>query len=337
MKEAMLYNRLDEDRVGCHLCAHRCTIAPDKFGVCQVRQNREGKLYSLVYGQLVSQAVDPIDKKPLFHFHPGSLSFSIATVGCNFRCDFCQNAEISQMPRDHGRVLGRETPPGEVVSAAQRRGCASIAYTYTEPTIAFEYTYDVAKLANQAGIKNVYVTNGYMTAEMLEAFDPYLDAANVDLKAFSDDFYRKICGARLQPVLDSLKKMKEMGVWVEVTTLVIPGLNDAPEELGDIARFIAQELGVETPWHVSRFHPTYRMMDRPSTPVATLRQARRIGLEAGLRHVYTGNIPGDEGESTLCYGCGQPVIQRYGFRVSDKHLEGGKCAHCGAAIDGVDL
>jgi pyruvate formate lyase activating enzyme len=338
----MLYNRLEDARVGCRLCAHRCRIATGRRGICQVRENREGALYSLVYGQLISQAVDPIEKKPLFHFYPGSQSFSIATMGCNLRCSFCQNAEISQLPHDQGAIYGRSTEPQSVVDAAQRYGCATIAYTYTEPTIFFEYTYDVARLAHAARIANVYVTNGYMTADMLEMVTypdkpPLLDAANVDLKAFRDEFYRRECGASLQPVLDSLRMMKARGVWVEVTTLVIPGLNDSDGELGDIARFIADELGVDTPWHVSRFHPTYKLLDRPPTPAHTLHRAREIGLAAGLRYVYEGNIPGAGGENTTCPGCGRVVIQRVGFQVLKNQACGGTCAHCQTPIAGVGL
>jgi len=302
-----------------------------------VRENRGGTLFSLVYGQAISQAVDPVEKKPLFHFYPGTTAYSVATVGCNFHCSFCQNAEISQMPRDQGRILGRETTPEQLVAGARRYGSKSIAYTYTEPTIAFEYTYDTAQLAHKSGIKNVYVTNGYMTPEMLRQFHPYMDAANVDLKAFTEDFYHKICGAHLQPVLDSLKLMKELGIWVEVTTLVIPTLNDSAEELRNIATFIAQELGVETPWHVSRFYPTYRMLDKPATPASTLHRARQIGLEAGLRYVYEGNIPGQGDEDTYCYHCGQPVIKRFSFSILEKHTRDGQCAYCGTKLDGVGL
>lgn len=344
MREALLYAALDDRRVRCNLCAHRCSIAPGHKGVCLVRENQDGVLYTLVYGIPLSQAVDPIEKKPLFHFHPGSTAFSIATAGCNFRCAFCQNSDISQMPRDEGMIRGYPAEPDEVVRAARRYGSASIAYTYTEPTIFFEYSYDIARLAHQAGIASVYVTNGYMTREMLELFqgkteghDPWLDAANVDLKAFRDETYRKVCGARLQPVLDSLKSMKELGVWVEVTTLVVPGMNDSEGELSDIARFIATELGVETPWHVSRFHPDYRMSDRGATPVETLRHAYDLGREAGLRYVYVGNLPGAHLEDTHCPHCGATAIARWGFAVTERHVEDGNCARCGGAIDGIGL
>lgn len=344
MKEALLYEKLEGRRVRCHLCAHRCLIAEGHKGVCLVRENRGGTLYTLVYGLPLSQAVDPVEKKPLFHFYPGSTAFSIATVGCNFRCEFCQNADISQMPRDRGQIAGRQTAPEEVVRAAKRYGSRSIAYTYTEPTIFFEYSYDIARLAHAEGIASVYVTNGYMTAEMLELFqgvtdghEPWLDAANVDLKAFRDETYKKVCGARLQPVLDALKKMKELGVWVEVTTLVVPGMNDSEAELRDIAHFIATELGGETPWHVSRFHPDYKMYDRGPTPPATLCRAYDLGRQAGLRYVYVGNLPGARLEDTFCPGCGRMVIGRWGFQVTERHIRDGACAHCGTMIDGVGM
>lgn len=344
MKKALLYETLDGGRVRCSLCVHRCVILPGDKGICKVRENRDGELYTLVYGIPLSQAVDPIEKKPLFHFHPASTAFSIATAGCNFRCSFCQNADISQMPRDRGEIRGYHTSAEAVVEAARRAGSRSIAYTYTEPTIFFEYTYDIARLAQQMGIASVYVTNGYMTPEMLELFqgvandhEPWLDAANVDLKAFREETYRRVCGARLQPVLDALKLMKQLGVWVEVTTLVVPDLNDSEEELDDIARFIAVELGEETPWHVSRFHPDYKMRDRGPTSEATLRRAYDLGRQAGLRYVYVGNLPGAGLENTPCPSCNRTVIGRKGFWVTERRLRGGSCAYCGAAIDGVGL
>lgn len=342
MKEALLYDKLEDQRVRCRLCAHRCSIASGQRGVCQVRENRGGTLLSLVYGRVISQAVDPIEKKPLFHFHPGSRSFSIATVGCNLRCSFCQNAEISQMPRDEGMIQGPQVEPEAVVTAAQRHGCSSISYTYTEPTVFFEYALDASRLAHAAGLANVFVTNGYMSADMLdmmsaEGSPPLMDAANVDLKSFSDEFYHRTCGASLQPVLESLRLMKRRGVWVEVTTLLIPGLNDSESELRELVRFVVSDLGAETPWHVSRFHPTYRLMDRPPTPVSTLRRAREIGLEGGLQYVYEGNVPGMGGEDTVCPQCGKVVIGRRGFSVLEHHAHGGICAYCQASIVGVGL
>jgi pyruvate formate lyase activating enzyme len=332
MIEARLYQILDNNLVRCNLCGHRCVIKPGNKGVCQVRQNLDGKLYTLVYGGIISYHVDPIEKKPLYHFLPGSNAFSIATPGCNFQCQWCQNWEIAQMPRHYGLQMQQFTPPEEVVSAAQASGCASIAYTYTEPTIFYEYAYDVAVLAKQAGIYNVYVTNGYMTEEMLEAFHPYLDAANVDLKAFNKKTYHKFVGAGLQQVLDSMVKMKELGIWLEVTTLVIPGVNDDPAELRDAAQFVAQELGSDTPWHISRFFPNYKMGKVPPTPLATMQRAQQAGIEAGLKYVYLGNLH-DESD-TCCPQCGQVLIQRQGYYVRANRIQDGKCSHCGTPIAG---
>lgn len=342
MKQAMLWETIEGTLVRCQLCAHRCRIREGERGICQVRENRQGALYSRVRGRLLARAVDPIEKKPLFHFYPGSRSYSIAAMGCNFRCDFCQNADISQGPRKGSGILGRDTAPEDVVTSAAGAGCRSIAYTYTEPTVFFETTYDVSRLAHLQGIANVYVTNGYMTAEMVDLMAPVggpvlLDAANVDLKAFDDAFYRERCGARLQPVLDSLKLLRARGVWLEVTTLIIPGLNDSDAELSQIAAFILNELGPDTPWHVSRFHPTYRMTDRPPTPASAVLRAREIGLSTGLRYVYAGNIPGRGGEDTLCPQCGETAIERAGYAVRRNRAAGGICAACGATIAGIGL
>jgi pyruvate formate lyase activating enzyme len=321
-------------KVQCSLCSHRCLISPGKRGICAVRENRDGVLYSLVYDKVIARNIDPIEKKPLFHFHPGSLSYSIATPGCNFRCRHCQNADISQLPRDHGGiVLGEEVPPSAIVAAALQYRCASISYTYTEPTIYFELAYDTARLAAEAGLKNVFVTNGYITREALEVIRPYLHAANIDLKGFTDDFYKNICGARLQPVLDAIRLYKEFGIWIEITTLVIPGHNDSDEELKAIARFI-RSVGEDIPWHVTRFYPTYKLTDQPRTPLETLKRARQIGFEAGLRYVYEGNIPG-EGEETFCWSCKKPLVKRVGFSVDENRVKEGKCSYCGTVIDGV--
>ncbi|BBO83726.1 AmmeMemoRadiSam system radical SAM enzyme [Desulfosarcina ovata subsp. sediminis] len=336
--EAWLYDTLDDQQVRCRLCSHQCLIGKDKRGICGVRENRGGVLQTLVYGRLIAAGDDPIEKKPIFHLLPGSRSFSIATVGCNFKCRFCQNADIAQMPSDRGgQIAGDPATPQAVVTAARERGCKSISYTYTEPTVFFEFACDTAELAHAQGMKNIFVTNGYMSDDAIERVSPWLDAANVDLKAFSDDFYKKQCGARLEPVKATLRRMKEHGIWVEVTTLIIPGLNDDPEELSRLAAFIAADLGTETPWHVSRFHPTYRLTDREATPVATLLRARDIGIAAGLKYVYTGNIPGRGGEDTLCPGCQQTVIARQGFRILDNHLEAGRCLGCGTPIDGIGM
>ena len=318
-REAMLWEPLDGNRVRCYLCAHRCVISEGKAGICRVRVNQRGGLYTLVYELAISGNVDPIEKKPLFHFLPGTTSFSVATAGCNFSCRFCQNWNISQMPKElAGRIEGTRLPPRRVVDLALAHSCASIAYTYTEPTIFFEYALDTAKLASAAGLKNVFVTNGFMTAEALDAIRGHLHAANVDLKAFSDAYYRRVCGGRLQPVLDSISRMHEMGIWVEVTTLIVPGANDSEHELRAIAEFIAS-VSPDIPWHVSRFHPDYQMLDRGATPVETIRRAVAIGRETGLRYVYAGNVPGEESESTHCPGCGHVVVRRHGFYVAAIH------------------
>ncbi len=335
MKEARVYGKLEENRVECRLCAHNCRISPGKRGLCGVRENRGGTLYSLVYGKIIAEHVDPIEKKPLFHFHPGTRAYSIGTVGCNFRCAHCQNSEISQLPHNHGgRIAGRECTPDDIVAAARRTGSQTIAYTYNEPTIFFEFARDTAVLAQQERIKNIFVSNGYMSRETTKRIAPYLDAINIDLKGFTDAFYKKICGARLQPVLDSIKQMKEAGVWLEVTTLVIPTLNDSEEELRDIARFI-RSVGADTPWHVSRFFPAYRLDHLPPTPVTTLQRAREIGLEEGLHYVYEGNVAEPESENTYCPGCGKVVIERAGFHVAAGiGVKLGKCPECGVHIAG---
>ena len=336
MKEAMLYYKLGDGKVKCSLCNHRCTIAPLKRGLCGVRENREGILYSMVYNKAISRNIDPIEKKPIFHLFPGSESFSIATAGCNFRCLHCQNSDISQMPKDQDRIPGRDFESKEIVSQALQHNCKSISYTYTEPTIFFEYAYDTAELAHKQGIKNVFVTNGYMTKEALYTIKPYLDAANVDLKAFSDEFYKEICGAKLNFVLDSIRTLRELGVWIEITTLIIPTLNDGEEELKSIAEFI-RGVGEEIPWHVSAFHPTYKLLDRPRTSAKMLHRAREIGLGVGLRYVYCGNIPGDEGENTYCYTCKELLIQRYGYQILKNRIKDGLCPDCEAKIDGIGL
>jgi pyruvate formate lyase activating enzyme len=336
MIEARFYEKEKDQKVRCFLCSHHCLIKEGQRGICWVRENQGGVLYSLVYGKPIAHHVDPIEKKPLFHFLPGSRSFSLATAGCNFRCLFCQNADISQ-PRDQKTIRGEEVSPEEIVAAALSSGCRSISYTYTEPTIYFEYAQDIALLAAARGLKNVFVSNGYMTSQALEAIHPHLQAANVDLKPFREEFYKTQCGAKLAPVLDSLRLMKKLGIWVEVTTLIIPTLNDSMDELKELARFLAQELGPETPWHISRFHPTYRLTDLSITPVKTLQQAWEAGKEAGLRYVYTGNVPGDRGEKTYCYQCGHLLLDRYGFSILKNNLDQGACPQCRTPLDGVGL
>lgn len=334
IREAMLYEKLPEGRVQCRLCAHACKIVPSTRGLCGVRENRGGILYSLVYGLPIAENVDPIEKKPLFHVDPGSRSFSIATVGCNFSCTFCQNHDISQLPRENPDIPGRPAAPEEIVGKAMLTGSKSISYTYTEPTVFFEYAFDIAKLARERKLKNIFVTNGFMSGMAIDRIAAFLDAANVDLKSFQDDFYRKRCGARLQPVLDSLRKMKERGIWVEVTTLLIPGLNDSTEELQQIAAFIAS-LGRETPWHVSRFYPRYKMNDVPVTDIAAIGHAFHLGRAAGLKYVYSGNVPANENENTFCSHCGNLLIERHGYTVRQMHLKGSACLKCKTPLDGL--
>jgi pyruvate formate lyase activating enzyme len=334
IREAMLYEKLSEDRVQCCLCAHACRIVPSKRGICGVRENRGGMLFSLVYGLPIAENVDPIEKKPLFHVDPGTKSFSIATVGCNFSCAFCQNHDISQLPRETPDIPGRSATPEDIVGRAILTGSGSISYTYTEPTVFFEYAFDIAKLARERKLKNIFVTNGFMTSLAIDCIAPYLDAANVDLKSFRDDFYRTQCGARLQPVLDSLRKMKQRGIWVEVTTLLIPGLNDSTEELRQIAAFIAS-LGRETPWHISRFYPRYKMNEIPATDIAAIGHASEIGRAAGLKYVYSGNVPGNEGEKTFCSHCGNLLIDRHGYTVKQMRLKGSACLTCETPLEGL--
>ncbi|MBN1388875.1 MAG: AmmeMemoRadiSam system radical SAM enzyme [Bacteroidales bacterium] len=335
MKEAFLYQKLDNDKVRCDLCAHRCVIGPGKKGICLVRENKEGILYTKVYGKTIARHVDPIEKKPLYHFYPGSEAYSIATPGCNFRCRFCQNWDISQPVSGVMAETGMEATPEQIVKFAQRTDCKSIAYTYTEPTIFFEYSYDTAVKAHESGIKNIFVSNGFMTYEMLDMIGPYLDAINVDLKAFRDETYRRIIGARLQPVLDNLKKIKEMGIWLEVTSLIIPGVNDDPGEIKDMANFVSNELGVDVPWHISRFMPAYKMKDGPMTPAETIYMAKEIGAEAGLHYIYPGNIIANT--DTVCPECGYTLIERSYFKTFKNNIQNGKCPQCGAHIPGVGL
>ena len=335
MKEAMLYEKVADGKVKCHLCNHSCTISPGKRGICAVRENRDGTLYTLVYGKVIARHIDPIEKKPLFHFYPGSKSYSIATVGCNFRCLHCQNYETSQYPKEYPDIPGEEMSPEQVVRDAELTGCKSISYTYTEPTIFFEFAYDCARLAHEKGIKNVFVSNGYTSPEATRLIAPYLDANNIDLKG-DENFYKKVAGAKLQPVLDTIKLMKERGIWVEVTTLIIPTYNDSEDFLKWTAEFI-KSIDPAMPWHVTQFYPTYKLTDQPRTPIKTLRMARDIGLRAGLKYVYEGNVPGEGGENTYCPSCGELLIERFGFSLTTIKMKDSKCSKCGAQIHGIGM
>ncbi len=333
IKEALFWERLDGQKGQCHLCAHECRISESLYGICGVRQNVQGVLYTKVYGQVIAAHIDPIEKKPLYHFLPGSRSYSIATIGCNFKCGFCQNWQISQASlKDGDSIAGRQVMPEWIVEDAKKNDCASISYTYTEPTIFFEYAYDTARLAREAGLSNVFVTNGYMTRRALDTIKPYLDAANVDLKSFHEDSYKRTCKARLQPVLDTISAMKELGIWLEVTTLVVPGENDSDEELTGIAEFLAR-TGIDIPWHISRFHPDYEFQDRMATPLETMKRAREIGQRAGLRYIYLGNVP--EGANTYCHQCRELIVDRRYMGLNKLTLVNGRCPVCGAKVEGV--
>ena len=333
---ALLWEALPDGKVRCDLCAHRCEIAAGKLGICRVRRNMEGALYSRVYGRCVSLAVDPVEKKPLFHFHPGAESLSVATVGCNLGCDHCQNNSISHWPLERAAdepVPGRFTRPEAVVDAALAQGCQVLAYTYTEPTVYLEWALECATLAARQGLKNIFVTNGYMTAQAVELIAPHLHAANVDLKGLDDRMLRREVKGESGPVLRTIEDLRRRGIWVEVTTLVIPGSNDDDEQLGGIARFLAR-LDPEIPWHVSRFRPMYRRTDRPATSEEILHRAAALGDEAGLKHVYCGNLWGDDRESTRCSSCGALVIKRRGFTLHRTAMTNGKCDACGNPIPG---
>jgi pyruvate formate lyase activating enzyme len=356
-QDAVLWEPAEGGRVQCRLCNFHCLIGEGKLGHCYVRKNIGGKLYSLNYDKVCAANPDPIEKKPLFHFQPGSRSFSIAAIGCNFRCEFCQNWQISQAavarassPWNHGQseddVQGRDAlatygeaiPPEQIVAGALRTGCKSIAYTYTEPTIFMELCNDCARPAKERGLANVFVSNGYMTREAIDFAADWLDAINVDLKAFSDEYYKRLCVARLQPVLDSISYIAQhTRIWLEVTTLLLPGENDSEDELRRLADFLVSEAGPDVPWHISRFYPQYKHTDSGPTPLQTMRRAEAIGKAAGLRYVYLGNVPGTTSENTYCYSCGRILIERVGYQIAANHIQDSKCPDCGTQIAGVGL
>lgn len=329
--QAMLYTKADSQAVDCFLCNHRCHIAEGKRGFCRVRQNREGTLYSLVYGRLVAQNMDPIEKKPLYHFQPGTRSYSIATPGCNFRCGFCQNWRISQVDAAPAFASLGYTAPQDVVQAAVGARARSIAYTYTEPTIFMEFALDCARLAHDHGLSNVFVTNGYQTPEAVKAMTGLIDGANVDLKAFTDEFYRKQCSSSLQPVLNTIRNMHKAGIHVEVTTLVVPGRNDSEEQLRGIAEFLA-DVSPDVPWHISRFHPDYKETGIEPTPLQTMEKAGQLGRDAGLHYVFLGNVLTEQGQNTHCPGCGKLLVRRSGFARPTVNIEEPKCPDCGRDV-----
>jgi pyruvate formate lyase activating enzyme len=331
LHEAMLYKQLPERKVQCFLCARLCTIPEGKTGFCLVRENRGGKLYAMSYGKACSMAVDPITKKPLAHFHPGSLVLSIAAGGCNFRCEFCDNWMIS-LEKD---VRGRDVPPGEVVKAAGDNGCQGISYTYTEPTIFLEYAFDTAGLAKQVGFFNTFVTNGYMTKEAVQTIAPVLDAATVDFKGGADpEFYRKFSAVpSVEPIFESLKEMKRHDIHVEITNLIVPKMGDSIERIRELAVWIRDNLGKDTPFHLLRFHPDYKLTDIKSTPIAILEEACKVSREAGLNYVYIGNVPGHPYENTYCPNCRELVVKRYSFEIVRWNLtKDMRCPKCGYNI-----
>lgn len=334
MKESYLYKKFKENKIQCQTCSHFCLIKEGERGKCGVRENRQGKLYALNYEKIIATHIDPIEKKPLFHFLPQSSSYSIATVGCNLACLFCQNWDISQDPKPKNPILGEKITPQQIVNETLKSKCQSIAYTYTEPTIFLELALDTMKIAKKKGLRNIWVSNGFMSPQTLELVTPYLDAINVDLKSFSEKFYKEICNGRLRPVLENLKEIYKKKIHLEITTLIIPGFNDSEKELYQIAQFIKKELGAEIPWHISRFFPAYKMNNVPPTPAEKIHQAYRIGKKAGLLYVYAGNIPGNninglKTESTYCPECKKLIIERFGFAIETNNLtKDGECKFC---------
>ncbi len=335
---AWLSKKLNSGKVLCQACAHSCKLDEGEYGICGVRKVESGELRLLVYGRASAVNVDPVEKKPMYHFLPGSSVFSLGTVGCNLSCTFCQNHDISQYSKEHeDHVVGQELSPERIVELSLENGCESIAYTYNEPIVFFEYTYDTAKLAHKNGLKNIYVTSGYETKKAIDLLAPYIDGMNIDIKAFSDKFYKEISGARLKPVLEAVKYAYKKGICIEITTLLIPGKNDSNEEIRNIAKFIA-EIDPAIAWHLSAFYPTYKMLDVPPTPGSTLRRAYEIGKEEGLKHLYVGNLEDEDRASTYCPDCGRRVINRHGHigqYITNSLDADGKCPHCAYKLKGV--
>ena len=335
IREARFYEKLANRAVRCGICPRACVVPDGRRGYCEVRENRGGTYYSLVYGYPASVHVDPIEKKPLFHVYPGSKAYSMATAGCNIECKFCQNWELSQSRPENISPAPAYTTPDAVAAAAARSGARVIAYTYNEPTVFYEYMADCARAGRDAGVESVVVTNGFISAAPQKELMGLVKAVKVDLKAFTPGFYRDVCDGFLDPVLESLKRLRGGGVWLEIVVLLIPTLNDSPGEVRRMSDWILKELGPDVPLHFTRYHPQYKMRNIPPTPPATLRRARAIALEQGIRFVYTGNAPGEEGQDTVCPACRATVIRRYGFSVDELRIIKGKCGSCGAAIPGV--
>ncbi len=342
MKEALAWEEKPRQLIKCLACHHSCQIAPGRVGVCGVRENQDGRLYSLVYGQAAALGIDPVEKKPLFHFLPGSFAFSLGTLGCNFSCLNCQNWEISQLGnqkwkrKTYSRLFwGEKLTPPQIVNLALQNQCPSIAYTYNEPTVFLEYALETMKLARRAGLKNIWVSNGFMSDKTLDLILPYLDAANIDIKSSEEKFYQQVCGAKLAPVLKNCQRLVKEGVWLEVTTLVIPTLNDKITVLNNIAAFIKEKLGDAVPWHLSAFSPiiSWKLKDLPATPPAIIRKARQEALKRGLKYVYAGNLGLSSDDNTLCPACGQLVFKRQGYAVK-RFDKNGHCPKCDQKIAG---
>ncbi|HCN19343.1 MAG TPA: AmmeMemoRadiSam system radical SAM enzyme [Planctomycetia bacterium] len=331
--EAMFYKKLEDARVECQLCPRECKIADLERGYCGVRENRGGTYYTLVHSRACALHVDPIEKKPFFHYLPGTPAVSVATAGCNVECKFCQNWQISQFRPE--QVNSMKLTPSDIVEHAKRSHSPTIAYTYTEPVVFYEFMYDTARAARQEGITSVVVSNGYIKEEPLVELCKHLDAVKIDLKAFTEEFYKDTCSGSLKPVLETLVTLKKLGMWFEIVVLIVPTLNDSEKELKEMCTWVCEELGPDVPIHFSRFHPTYKITNLPPTPVRTLEMARRIAQEAGLNFAYVGNVPGHEGEHTYCPGCKEMVIKRVGYTIVKNTILNGKCQNCEHPIAGV--
>ena len=333
LKEVQYYKKLDDQRIECEICPKRCKIADLERGYCGNKENRGGSYYTLVYSRPCAVHVDPIEKKPLFHYMPGSLTFSLATAGCNFECRFCQNWNIAQFRPE--QVKNYHMSPKRIVEIAKREGCNTIAYTYSEPVVFYEYMYDIAKLAKKEGIGSVMISNGFINKKPLVNLCEYLNAVKIDLKSFTERFYKETCSGELKPVLDTLQTLREIGMWHEIVVLIIPTLNDGNEEIREMSSWIKRRLGPDVPVHFARFHPTYKIKNLPPTPVRTLEGAVQIGKDAGLKYVYIGNVPGHKAESTYCHKCEKVIIRRIGFNILKTDVKSGKCQFCDTPIPGV--
>jgi len=332
-RAAMFWEKLDEKKVKCTLCPRACEVADVERGYCGVRENQGGQYQTLVYGALCSANVDPIEKKPLYHYLPGTTAFSIATAGCNIECKFCQNWQISQFRPEQVESVVVEPP--QLIAACQARRCPTIAYTYSEPVVFYEYMHDTAALARQQGIGSVLISNGYIQEKPLRQLCQQLTGVKIDFKAFTEKFYAETCSGELKPVLAALETLKDIGIWLELVILIVPTLNDSPDEVKQMSQWVVQHLGPDVPMHFTRFHPTYRITNLPQTPVATLETCRQIALDAGVHYAYAGNVPMHPGENTYCHSCRHELIRRLGFQVKSNRIENGKCPQCGTAIPGV--